>query len=438
MAKTPVGTFLPLTSLKKFSDYLKFMDWLKKTEQSAWLMLPISGPAVTPYRNYGIGYADTFLSAHLPKNEQVWLLDRHNFLAENCDWIFDYALYQALSEHFATSAWWAWPKELRLFEAEALTAWRLKLSERMDFYIDQQYFLANQFALLRQEAHQRQLTLIGDLPFYLSQESPLVWANQNCFLLRKNGELYMQSGVPALSDEPFNSQFWGHPLYDWHDAGFDSIIDIFKLRLKFLAQFFDLVRIDHANGFFRFGIMYPDHPSWSKKVNGPGKTALKNLLNYTESIKLKIFFENIGSETMSLEQFMKSNQIPGMSIVTLAYNLDHNDRSQLKLSKKQLSLSSYQGNQIIFTSTHDTATLISWLKVLPPKIKQKFLLLNHLSPDLNDHQLVSAIIDILKKQKSNLIIVPWQDWQQDTFRFNVPGHEELTNWNYFVNLNQLK
>ena len=292
--------------------------------------------------------------------------------------------------------------------------------------MDQQYLLANQMAILRQEAQNRQINLAADLPFYLAQESPLVWANQDCFILRQNGDLRIQSGVPADKDEPFGAQLWGHPLYDWQDTELKKIIRLFNLRLDFLSNTFDLVRLDHANGFFRYGIMYPEHPSWNKKVPGPGKKALNLILEHARTLSLGIFFESIGSQTMRLEQYMKENHSAGMMVLTLAYNLD-GDNLPLP-SRKVLNLNNYRGQQVIFTSTHDTLTLIGWLKQLPLKIKNKFLQINDLSPDLTDEKLAQKIIQRLSENKAALLIVPWQDWQGEEFRFNVPGHEDLANW----------
>ncbi len=434
MANSPLGTFLPLTALKDFSAYLDFLAWLQKNNQSVWLMLPISAPVTMPYRGDGIGYDDYFLSASLPKKSQTYLFKREDFISQNKFWLEDFAVHQALSEHFGTKEWWTWPAGIKEHQRQALLDWKKKLSSRIDFFIDRQYFLANQFALLHQEARKREITLMGDLPFYLSQESSLVWAHQKYFLLRRHGELEIQSGVPALKDEPFAAQFWGHPLYNWQEAGTEKIMQLFTWRLSFLAQFFDTVRIDHANGFFRYGIMYPQNPKWSKKVAGPGKKALNILLNHCQTLDLGVFFENIGSQTMRLEQYMKEKKVIGMSVLTLAYNLDATlTGNQVPTPKcKQLALDQYKGKQVIFTSTHDTMPLLTWLKMLPAKIKTKFLLTNNLSPDLSDEQLLKKILHSLASNQSSLLIVPWQDWQGETFRFNVPGREDLNNWTYRV------
>lgn len=433
---TPIGTFLPLTSLKNLTAQVNFLRWLKKTQQNAWLMSPISDPINKPYKNYGVGYAPIFLENTVDdqrSDDQVNLLDRQDFFSRHRSWLNDYTLHQALSEYFGSDKWWTWPAELHFRQPAALEEWRLRLQNRISFFLDQQYQLANHFAILKAEAVNREISLIGDLPFYVAQESPLVWANQDCFLLRKNGDLKMESGVPSLPDEPFAAQYWGHPLYDWQGVSLEKIIAIFNLRLDFLASIFDLVRIDHANGFFRYGIMYPDQPNWSKKVSGPGKKALNLILEHAQTLELGLFFENIGSQTMRLEQYMKENKIIGMSVLTLAVNLDAEAENQFnKVSRKLLNLDNYQGNQVIFTSTHDTLPLSSWWRILPSAIKNKFLQINNFSPDLTEDKLLSKIRQRLCTNSAKLVIIPWQDWHNLDFRFNVPGHEELADWNHLI------
>ena len=265
---TPIGTFLPLTSLKNLTAQVNFLRWLKKTHQNAWLMAPLSDPIDKPYKNYGIGYSRIFLENQLGDQEsddKVNLLDRQEFFSHHRSWLNDYTLHQALSEYFGSDKWWTWPAELHFRQPAALEEWRLRLQNRISFFLDQQYQLANHFAILKAEATNREISLIGDLPFYVAQESPLVWANQDCFLLRKNGDLKMVSGVPSLPDEPFAAQYWGHPLYNWQEASLEKIIALFNLRLDFLVSIFDLVRVDHANGFFVTGLCILTNPIGPKK-----------------------------------------------------------------------------------------------------------------------------------------------------------------------------
>ncbi len=429
---TPVATLLPFTSLKNFKAALDFLQWLKKTRQSGWLTLPISAPLMTPYRGDGIGIASDFYDNQVPEDYQVWVIERQDFIANNQDWLPNFALHKALSEHFHTNQWWTWPTEIANYQESAVIDWRMKLQTRIEVFIDEQYFLANQFIQLKRLAAEKEILMIGDLPFYIAQESALVWANQDLFMLGSNGELRMESGVPVHEHEPFGQQFWGHPLYDWQGADDVKIIDLFAVRLKFLAQFYDLVRIDHANGFFRYGMMSRKHPSWSKKVDGPGSRALKKLLQKTQQLNLGIFFEDIASDRMRLEHFMKEYEVAGMSVLTLLYNLENLDDHKMKVTDEELQLTNLGGNRVVFSSTHDTPPLITWVKSMPPAVRKKILAVNDFDHDLTDKGFAAKLREELLKVPAKLIVVPWQDWHLDNFRFNVPGREEHTNWNYLV------
>ncbi len=433
--KTPVATFLPLTSLKNFKACLDFITWLKKNQQSGWLMLPINDSIAQPYRNQGIGIASFFYDDQVPQEYRQWIIDKNDFINEHKDWLLDYALYKALSEYFKTEHWWQWPPEIAAYQTEALINWRLKLRSRIEVFIDEQYFLMNQMKILKRKADEHEIVLIGDLPFYVAQASSLVWSHQDLFVLSQDGQLKFQSGVPASKDEPFGEQFWGHPLYNWEEAGVKKVISIFTLRLKFLSAIYDLVRIDHANGFFRYGIMSPENPQWNKKVDGPGAQAMDYLLKQAQKINLGIFLEDIASDSMKLEHYIKENQLVGMKVATLKYNLDNYDSKKLEnISDSQLKLQNMGGNNVIFSSTHDTTPLITWVKALPESVKQRIIALNQFDSGITDRGFALALREKILTQKAKLIIIPWQDWQLDDFRFNVPGKEELTNWHYQVEI----
>ncbi|MBQ6438012.1 4-alpha-glucanotransferase, partial [bacterium] len=432
---TPVATLLPLTSLANFSAALDFLSWLKLTGQQGWQMLPVHDPLDTPYRSQGIGFASRFFDRQLPEKYRLWLISRDEFIAQNENWLLDYALYKALARQFDTPQWWRWPRELATYDPGSVRAWREKLREPINAFIDEQYALTNQFLHLRRAAAEAEQLLLADVPFYLSRASSLVWSHQHLFIFSGVGELKFQSGVPAGRGEPFGAQLWGHPLYNWRGGEIDGIIDLFATRLEFLSHYFSLVRLDHANGFFRYGMMSAEHPSWNKRLVGPGRDALLPLLQTIQRLHLGVYLENIAADTMSLEQTMKDFNLAGTSVATLTYNLEHRQRSQLlSVTDDQLRLENLGGHNIVFSSTHDTPTLLSWVKNLPPEIRARFIQVNHLPDDATDKGLACHIRTRLLALDARLVIIPWQDWQLDTFRFNVPGREELTNWHYPVDI----
>ena len=58
------------------------------------------------------------------------------------------------------------------------------------------------------------ITLIGDIPIYLSKASADVWAHPELFKVDENLKPYKVAGCPP--DNMFkNGQLWGNPVYDW-------------------------------------------------------------------------------------------------------------------------------------------------------------------------------------------------------------------------------
>ncbi len=55
---------------------------------------------------------------------------------------------------------------------------------------------------------------MGDLPFFVSQDSSDVWANPELFLLDEQRRPRFVAGVPP---DYFSSQgqLWGNPVYNW-------------------------------------------------------------------------------------------------------------------------------------------------------------------------------------------------------------------------------
>jgi 4-alpha-glucanotransferase len=122
-----IGTLLPLSSIRTeenknqpngtIDDGLIFLDWLTKTGQSAWQMLPLHEThlerdssikhVLSPYKGYGIGLDPKYASAI---RQQPATSDLEHFLSIHNAWLPDYALFCALRDHFGTDKWVHWEK----------------------------------------------------------------------------------------------------------------------------------------------------------------------------------------------------------------------------------------------------------------------------------------------------------------------------------------
>jgi 4-alpha-glucanotransferase len=119
LKKKRIGTVLPMTSLVSknaqagtFAAGEEFIDWLAKSKQNAWQILPLHQTQLekgsktkhipSPYKGYGVGLNPRFLSsgASQPSTEQLT-----KFIKNNNYWLENYALFCALRDQFETDDW---------------------------------------------------------------------------------------------------------------------------------------------------------------------------------------------------------------------------------------------------------------------------------------------------------------------------------------------
>jgi 4-alpha-glucanotransferase len=440
-----IGTLLPLSALPS-ADYERaaadFLDWLTRTGQDAWQLLPLSethlepGSRVvrvpSPYKGYGVGFAERWLAPRFaalePTEDELRLYaERHG------RWIHDYALFAALCATLGTDDWTAWPAELRDRQPEALADWSaLHLLDARRFMITQ-WRLHRQFTEMRAAAHKRGLSIIGDLPFYLPLQSPLVWANRACFVLDAAGRPSVVSGIPNKPTTYFGRQLWGHPLYRWHDAdALPAVLELWRLRLESLGELFDVVRIDHAKGFYRYGSLNPQDESADAWRTGPGDVALDALAETAKRVGLRLFAEDDGGQIRRLRQALRRNGIPSIRILRFSLN----DRDH-ELKPFHADLRRYRSDDYAYTTTHDTRTLLGYAKTLIEDDRRR--LSDKLKVAWSDDLTVLAARwrDALIASPADNVIVPIQDWLVTEDRINVPGTElpvNDQNWRYALKI----
>ncbi|MFA6603354.1 MAG: 4-alpha-glucanotransferase [Patescibacteria group bacterium] len=442
-----VGTAAPLSCLWESGGRSKkpeagttaagivFLGWLKATGQKAWQLLPLSEThlepgsrvkrASSPYQGYGIGFGTRYLppaGRRLRPTRRQWSV----FVRENRGWLDDYSLFAALAAHFGTDDWTVWEAAIRDREPQAMRRWRRRLDASWRREALTQWRLRTAFLGLRAAASAAGVELIGDLPFYLPNRSPLVWAHRECFDLDRNGRSRAVSGVPDGPRSHFGRQVWGHPLYDWRRPA--RVLRLWRLRLDFYAGFYDLLRLDHAKGFFNFGAMDPIDPSRDAIRTGPGMAALRRVIASARGLKLGLFAEDAGDRLRGLRRTLRQLKIPGIRQLRFAYN-----EKRRRLERNYADVAAYPENCLVYTSTHDTETLVGYLRLLTAA--ERRLLCAHVGvPSSADHRIMARrLIGALVASPARRVIVPVQDWLGSTRRINIPGTEKPTadpNWRY--------
>src|ERR1035438_8951165 len=132
-------------------------------------------------------------------------------------WLDDYALFRALKARHGGAYYIEWPAELVQRRQSALAKAGRKLRDAIDRVRFEQFLVSRQGEKLREYAHAKGVTLIGDLPFFVAPDSSDVWANPELFLLDETRRPRVVAGVPPdyFSAE---GQLWGNPVYNCPSA----------------------------------------------------------------------------------------------------------------------------------------------------------------------------------------------------------------------------
>lgn len=450
--KKAIGTLVPMSALWSkvqnesdkgtFAPGMIFLDWLYKTHQNTWQLLPLHETQLeqgesakrvpSPYKGYGIGLSPRYLSDDFKKTYPTEE-EKNEFTNKNEYWLKGYSLFCALSDHFKTDDWRLWGENLRTRRKEDLETWTIKLKDRIDMHIVTQWRLHQSYSLLREKAKSLNISLMGDLPFYISVKSPLVWANQDVFQIEKSGRLKYVSGVTNNPPSFFGRQIWGHPLYKWGDSDQNEIvIKLWEIRLSYLATLFDIIRIDHIKAFYNYGEMHLKNEDDDEYKKGPGTQVLEKLVVFCNRIGLFIFAENSGFQIKEVSKSLDALKITGIKIFRFAFN----ERKQ-RIVNEYIKVNKYPRNSISYSTTHDTDTLLGYLQILHPEQKREMSSLSSIPYSSDDREFAKNIINALINSPAATVLIPIQDWLLSTNRINIPGTEKEINdpnWQYILEI----
>ncbi len=271
------------------------------------------------------------------------------FAEQNASWLDDYALFRALKSAHDGSAWHEWQRPLVRREPGALARARGELHDQIEAHKFFQFLFFKQWFALKAYCNERGVSLIGDIPIFVAQDSADVWTNPEQFKLDKNGVPTVVAGVPP---DYFSAtgQFWGNPLYNWERMladGFRWWIE----RVRAALQTVDIARIDHFRGFAACweipgGDKTAERGRW---VEAPGRElfiAIRKALG-----DLPIIAEDLGVITPDVEKLRDDFGFPGMRILQFAFS---SDTRNIDLPHN------YHRNVVVYTGTHDNDTTLGW------------------------------------------------------------------------------
>lgn len=218
---------------------------------------PVNYPQVKALKGKLLGAAfEGFLERHF-NQETARALEFRAFLRENADWLSDYALFRVLMEENGNfAAWDRWQAEHR--SPRTARTWLLSLPEQRRnqlmrkelFFTYVQWLAFSQWQALKAYGTDKQVYLMGDIPFGVGRYSADVWANRPIFDLDWSGGAPPEKVFKVDAFTEKWGQNWGIPNYRWDELrrrGFDW----WRTRVGNIQKVFHFYRIDHVLGFFR-------------------------------------------------------------------------------------------------------------------------------------------------------------------------------------------
>ena len=394
------GILLHISSLP--SDYgigtfggeaYRFADFLKEAGQSYWQILPLGQTSYgdSPYQSFSINAGNPYFidldilcgEGLLEREEYAslnWGADSESidyelmyytrykvlekafkrfntadekykkFLADEKEWLDDYALFMTIKKKYDNHSWEEWDEEFRMRDEKTLKAFVKEKAAEIEFWKFVQFKFYEQWTALKKYVNNLGIKIIGDIPIYVAYDSVDVWKNPEYFQLDENLNMTAVAGCPP---DGFSAvgQLWGNPLYNWEYMEKTEYKWWLK-RLEAAVTLYDIVRVDHFRGFESYysipaGEKTALNGHWEK---GPGMKLFNTVKK--ELGDLNLIAEDLGYLTEDVMALLKESGYPGMKLMQFAFDsreggdyLPHN----------------YTQNSVGYIGTHDNDTAVGWL-----------------------------------------------------------------------------
>lgn len=472
------GVLMPIFSLpSKYGigtmgkEAYKFIDFLKRSGQSYWQVLPLghTGYGNSPYQCFSSVAGNPYF-IDLDKLVEMGLLTSNNlvglepanpskvdyalledtrmdilrvafsnsfflnddikaFYYQNLDWIFDYALFMALKNHFGQKPVWEWddPSIIRR-EEDAIQHYKELLIGDIEFYIFIQYLFFKQWKELKAYANENGIRFIGDIPMYPSPDSCDVWCDPQYFKVDKNLKPTWIAGVPP-DDFSEDGQVWGNPVYDW-DALKEGNYSWWIWRIYHTLDTADIIRIDHFRAFQDY-FQIPAGEDTAKNgiwMPGPG-------MDFFDAMKdkfgeLPFILEDLGIITDSVRNLRAQTGLPGMRVMVFGFRANEDNEHMPH---------NWEADSIAYTSTHDSETVAQAINELSDE--DYAFALNYINywpiPDLDNqgnNTISFSAIRSAMASHANIVIVAMPDLLSlgEEGRINTPSTIGDHNWTWRI------
>lgn len=289
-----------------------------------------------------------------------------------------------------------------------------------DYHEFLQYVFDRQWTALRKYARKQEVSLIGDLPIFVSPESADVQSNPELFRLdRQTGKPTVVTGVPPDCFSK-DGQWWEHPHYAWK-RHVESRFEWWARRVQLLLARFDVLRIDHFVGFSHL-YEIPGNAKTARKGRWrrtPGRELLAELRRRFGT--LPFIAEDLGNVTKAVNELRMDFGFPGMRILQNAFGGtgDSQDRPH-----------HHPADCVVYTGTHDNDTCEGWWCSLDQSSRDRVCAYG--GGAVGRGTISEAMVRLCMTSPANLAIVPMQDvlGLGRAARMNRPGVTSARNWSW--------
>jgi 4-alpha-glucanotransferase len=439
-----------------------FADFLSAAKQKLWCVLPLgpTGPQNSPYECRSAFAGNALLvspellvdAGYLSRKD---LRNAPRFPASRVDFASvrfykeallkkafrEFSETRAYSKFERAQSWWLerFALFMSLREANEGAPWthfnpKIKPDpQSIRYHKFVQYEFFRQWQSLRKYCAKRNVSIMGDLPFYLEHDSADVWSHPEIFDLDSNGESRTVGGVPP---DYFSrdGQRWGTPTYRWDklkQTGFKWWVDRFRAATKMM----DLLRLDHFRGFEAYWSIPASHPTARKGrwVKGPGARLFEAAEKKLGA--LPFVAENLGIITPEVEDLRRRFALPGMAVLQFGFGDDAGNRP-----------TNYIQELVSFTGTHDNDTSQGWWRALQRSARASSsrssdaATLNRVKCYLqrDGREINWSLIQAVLTSVANIAIIPMQDvlGLGSEARMNQPGKAK-GNWRWRLQKEQI-
>lgn len=349
------------------------------------------------------------------------------FKSTEVKWLDDFALYRVLKQANAQKPWYEWPEDHRNRNSKSLQNARVRYAEEIDLEKWQQYIFTKQWHTLHSQAKRKGISLVGDLPFYISYDSADVWANPQLFKLDHKGNIAGVAGVPPdyFSAE---GQLWGMPVYNWeahHQDGYRWWLQRIRKNLEYV----DLIRLDHFRAFVNYWeVPGNEHTAINGKwMPGPGAKLFDAFK--AELGNLPFVAEDLGDIDALVYSLRDQFELPGMRVLQFAFG------DNMPVSPHIPHY--FTPNSFAYTGTHDNNTIKGWYAT-DLDIDDKHAIDRYTGQKTSAKNICDIMIRLCYASVARVAILPMQDALElgGEHRMNLPSSTD-GNWTWRLTEKQL-